>query len=114
MSNEQKKVKQINPFLGALSTLEVMKDYALTGQLPDRGKVFRTEDNGWIVDTCIAFDTKTWETGIYPAPPNDKHCVIVEQYENQEQAEKGHDKWVQLMREDPSRKLEDIHVWGDL
>jgi len=104
-----KKVKRINPIEGIVSTLQTM---ALGGQNPYRetNKVFRTEENGWIVDTCIAHDTGTWETGILP---KDSKWVIVEQYEDEQEAQIGHDKWVKLMRENPNTELEDINVWKE-
>ncbi len=38
--------------------------------------------------------------------------VIVEQYEGREHAEKGHDKWVKMMTEDPDFPLKDIDQWS--
>jgi len=107
---EGKKIKEINPIEGAMKTLKAIKDTALYGKR-ERGKVFKTKENGWIVDTCIAFDTKTWETGIFPPPKETSKCVIVEQYHNEEEAEKGHERWVNFMRENPHRELKDINVW---
>lgn len=107
-----KKIKEINPWEGFFDTLDCMKQGILTGEAnPFRktNNVFRTEENNWIVDTCIAHDTETWETGIQR---DDDSFVIVDQYENEEEAKNGHKKWVSLMRENPKRELEDIDVWG--
>jgi len=77
-----------------------------------RKDVLNTKENGWIVDTCCAFDTHVWETGICPSP--DTRFLIVEKYhEGKEQAMKGHEKWVQLMRENPQRTLPNINVFTD-
>jgi hypothetical protein len=71
----------------------------------DRSKALRTEENGWIVDTIMAGDTDRWETGI---KVDDREWVIVQQYDCEELAKLGHEKWVKLMREDPQRELRDV------
>lgn len=104
--------KKLPPIDGVFSTLEAMMRVALGGEgNPNRteGNVFRTEESDWVVDTCIAFDTQEWETGIYP--PKSDDCQIVEQYDSKEQAKQGHEKWVSLMRENPKRELPDIHIF---
>jgi hypothetical protein len=60
------------------------------------------------VDTVVAFDTEKWETGV----STDGNWIIVEQYPNREKAVIGHKKWIKLMKDNPSRKLKDINVWG--
>lgn len=114
MTNEKnkeigKKIKGIDSLIGAFSILDAMKTLALGGSLEERKDVFRTEENGWVVDTCIGFDTGVWETGILPK--SDGNWFIVSQYENKEEAKKGHEKYVELMRENPNREFKDINVW---
>ena len=109
MSN-QKKIKEISLTEGLVKTIEAMKTQALGGEPQDRSNIFRTEESNWIVDTVVPFDTGVWETGI--SKDSGSKWTIVEQYKNQDEAKKGHEKWVQLMKENSSRKLEDIHVWG--
>lgn len=103
--------KKIDPVQGVSDLLSALRETIITGKVVERelNNVFRTEENGWIVDTCVAFDTRAWETGIYP--PDSEDCQIVEQYPNEDEAKKGHDKWVALMRENPDRKLPDISIW---
>lgn len=104
-----KKIKEINPIQGILSTLSTIAKYQ-TNPFRESNKVFRTEEKDWLVDTCIAHDTEAWETGISKNKGED--YTIVEQYENEKEAEKGHKKWVEMMRENPNSELEDIEVWG--
>ena len=103
-----KKIKEIDPFTGMAATMEQMANLAMGGTVPGRDDVLRTEE-GYIVDTCAAFDTGTWETGI--CPENSK-WIIVEQYRNRAAAVIGHAKWAELMKENPERELEDINIWG--
>lgn len=105
-------VKRIDPLVGVFATLSSMKDVAMGGTVEGRDDVFRHDepDGGFIVDTCAAFDTHEWETGIYPKA--DGKCVIVEQYPNREAAETGHAKWVESMTADPTQELNDIDIWG--
>lgn len=107
---KEKKIREIDPFEGVFSTFEVMKNLALGGDRPNRKDVFREEADKFVVDTCVAFDTGTWETGI--SQDNEGSWTIVEQYADKREAEIGHAKWVELMRRDPERELEDINVWG--
>lgn len=70
-----------------------------------------TELDGIVVDTCLPADTKIYETGIR----RDKIegiWVIVEQYENEDKAKEGHERWVKLMTEYPDYPLKDIDNWG--
>ena len=110
-SVELRKIKEANPIAGLFKLLEVVSARLASGELFDRGKVFRHEDpSGWIVDTCVGLETEVWETGIWPT--NRKHCTVVEQYESEEEAEKGHNRWVLSMQSNTSQKLIDIDVWG--
>lgn len=62
-----------------------------------------------MVDTCIAFDTQQWETGI---SRDEEDWIIVEQYEDRELAEAGHNRWVAALKADPTMELEDINLWN--
>jgi len=77
-----------------------------------RKDVFRTEGEGWVVDTCKPPDTNLWETGI--SRDGEKTWSIVEQYKNRDEAKKGHEKWVKLMRENPNRELPNIDIYENV
>jgi hypothetical protein len=105
-----KKIKEITPIEGIASTMMAIRD-GIIGESPqDREDIFREEKDSWIVDTCCAFDTGTWETGI--SKDEGEKWIIVEQYKNREEAKKGHNKWAEKMTKNPNIKLKDIHVWG--
>ena len=76
----------------------------------NRSNAFRFEKDELIVDTVIPFDTQTWETGI--SKDNGEKWTIVEQYESEDKAKPGHEKWVKAMQKDPNKKLSDINVWN--
>jgi len=72
------------------------------GTYKDR-KIARWPDkiDEWIVDTCMVTDSdKPFETAIKHAGYNDGEMVIVEEYEDKESAQEGHDKWVKVMSAD--------------
>jgi hypothetical protein len=80
-----------------------------------RKTALRTEENGWIVDTCVGFDTGIWETGI---ERDSKGFIITEQYADEVKAKEGHERYVTMMRKDPKGKLpniqeEDCFDWGE-
>ena len=104
-------VKRITPMGGILSTFGQLADMAreemITGKPPERGQFYRDEWDNITVDTCRAFDTGEWETAIMRGGD----WTVVEQY-GHEDAKAGHDKWVQAMKDDPSRNLNDIDLWG--
>jgi hypothetical protein len=54
------------------------------------------------VDTCYTHDTGKWETGI---EKNGDNWVIVEMYEGEEEAKKGHKKWVSEVTKNPNLEL---------
>lgn len=60
------------------------------------------------IDTCCAFDTNIWETGIN----KNNNWVIVEQYSSEEKAKNGHKQWVKNIIKNPDLKLKDINIWG--
>jgi len=59
------------------------------------------------IDTNIAYDTDEWETGINRS----NHWNIVEQYEDEERAKEGHEKWVNAIKENPDIKLPHLMLW---
>ena len=62
-----------------------------------------------MIDTCAPPDTRKWETGI---SPKDEKWVIVQQYDNKEDAVRGHAFWVKAVTDDPEITLVDIDLWG--
>lgn len=98
--------KTIPAFSGLLSTMSVMKDLALGGTVPGRDDVLREEWDDIVVDTCVAFDTGAWETGIKRGSDS-----FAEQYEDRHGAVVGHARWVAAMKEDPMRELPDLMFW---
>jgi len=102
--------RKITPIEGMLRTLEATKELAIGNTLEGRDDVFNTElyEGDIIIDTCCAFDTHTWETGICK---KNGHFIIVEQYNNRNEAVIGHNKWVEKMTQDKKQHLEDINVW---
>lgn len=62
-----------------------------------RGKVvgrdeFESCGRDILVDTCFTMDTGMYETAVCV---NDDPLVVVEEYNTQGEAEKGHEKWVE-------------------
>ena len=56
------------------------------------------EEEDWTVDTCRVTDSeKPFETAIKHTNYNDGKMIIVEEYEDKESAQEGHDKWVKIM-----------------
>ena len=83
----------------------------IQGNIKDPKKSFRKdaitdEINGIAIDTACPSDTGKWETGIKV-----KEWIIVEQYENKEDALKGHKKWVEAVKSG-QRSFKDIDLWG--
>ena len=54
-------------------------------------KVGRDEVNGYTIDTCYTID-QGWETAVWYENYN---MIIVARYETKEQAQQGHDAWVE-------------------
>ena len=73
---------------------------------PYRKDVFRSGVGDIIIDTCKAYDTRKWETGIKKGK-----WIIVQQYKNRELAEKGHNKWVEKIKNNPQLSLKDLDLW---
>jgi hypothetical protein len=100
--------KKVDPLMGALSLFDVLIDRTLGNEYWRDGCLTESWDN-IVVDTIMTcFDTGLPETGIQR---NNEPWVVVEQYDTQEDAEKGHAKWIKIMKEDPNTKLIDIGVW---
>lgn len=77
----------------------------------NRATATKTELGDITIDTCCPSDTNTYETGIQRMSIEGK-WIIVEQYEDKEQAELGHKKWVNIMEEYPDYPLKDIDTWS--
>jgi hypothetical protein len=105
------KMKRISPIEGILSTVSAIKDLALGKPSPSRENAMNSKVGKIVIDTCCAFDTHRWETGIQ-LNKKDTDWVIVEQYESRKKAEKGHAKWTNEIKKNPNIKLKDINVWG--
>lgn len=88
-----------------MSTLSIMagKDSQ------NRSEALRHEQDEWIVDTVVPFDTGVWETGI--SQNSGHNWIIVEQYESKAEAKEGHEKWVNSMKKNPKQEHSDIKVW---
>jgi len=109
---KEKKLNEISPVMGMFSTLEQMMNLSLGEKREWRNDAFNNKEDDWVVDTCVGFDTGTWETGI--SQDREETWTIVEQYADRREAEIGHAKWVELMKENPRRELESINIWGIL
>ena len=69
----------------------------------------RFEGNELLVDTCRVSDsTQPFETAVAHPTYNKGKIVIVEQYDTVEDAQAGHDKWVDLMTNNPPTVLHDV------
>lgn len=102
-------VKQVSLGESIGATLDILANPEKLDKL--REDVFREENDVFIVDTCVAYDTHMWETCIFT---QDRYMggVIVEQYKNKEKAKAGHDKWVKVMENNPNQELKDCGVVG--
>lgn len=60
--------------------------------------IARFEQGDVIIDTCAVIDAaQPYETGVSHPAYNDGDWVIVELYDTKEEAQTGHDKWVETM-----------------
>lgn len=103
--------KKIDPLSGMFSTFSAMKDKAIGMPIPGRDDVLNDSWDDITVDTCAAFDTMEWETGVLRLKTEDK-WFIVEQYVSKDQAKVGHQKWVDQLKKNPKIELKDIDLWG--
>ncbi len=61
------------------------------------------------VDTCLVTDSsQPYETGIQSTHYNDNKWIIVEQYDDRESAQAGHDRWVKKMTTGSPATLTDV------
>jgi len=64
----------------------------------EQRQVARYEKDGVFVDTCAVNDSdQPFETAIEHPKYNDGKMIVVQMYDTKEQAQKGHDKWVEKM-----------------
>ncbi|GAG33274.1 unnamed protein product [marine sediment metagenome] len=103
------KIKEISFLNGMMQTVSALGNLEQIQNIY-RSDKFNTRDKNWVVDTCVAFDTGTWETGI--SQDKEENWTIAEQYKDRDEAKIGHEKWVKLLKEKPNVELEDINVWG--
>lgn len=99
-------MRKVSPLFGVLSTLDVFANPSLLEET--RKDVFNDELPTHVVDTCCAFDTGRWETGVQPIGEG---FIIVEQYADRSEAEAGHKKWVKSLTDSPTQELHEIGVW---
>ena len=68
----------------------------------DSRKIDRYEKDDLMVSTVsIANGNKPYETGIGHPLYNDGKIIVVEAYDDEESAQEGHNKWVDIMTTDP-------------
>jgi len=65
-----------------------------------RNTAMTDEINGLMIDTCYAPDVEKWETGILKGK-----WIIVEEYEDEKEAKKGHEKWIKKIKENSNQEL---------
>ena len=94
--------KKIDPLSGLLATLKT------GGVSPTRGGALTFKVGAITVDTCVAFDTGKWETGI----DRGKGWVVVEQYDTEDEAKAGHTRWINAITAKPDMPLRDLDLWG--
>ena len=70
-------------------------------------KVNRTEFDEKIIDTCFTYDNG-FETAVSHPQFYDGKWIIVEYYDDKESAAKGHNKWVEFIKEDKFDKIKCI------
>jgi len=94
-------------YMKALSFVGMMGNY-------EERKVARFEEGDLIVSTCRVTDsTQPYETAVSHPRYNDGAWVIVEQYDDEETAAEGHEKWVAKMTtSDLPEELYDVSQCG--
>lgn len=74
----------------------------------DERKVDRYKNDTLTIDTAYVSDgTKPFETAVAHPSYNERKWVIVESYDNKDEAQIGHDRWVRIMTTDPPTVLVD-------
>ena len=96
---------------GLFTAISMMRELE-TGELKNkvgelRKNALNDKVNSQTIDTVMAFDTYKWETAIQR---KDK-WVVVEQYDNENEAHEGHAKWVKAITETPNMELIDLELW---
>ncbi len=69
-----------------------------------RKTAMNTEVGDQVVDTCLAFDTHMWETGIQ----RNGDWTIVEKYDDEESARDGHARWSNALGSNPEMELTEV------
>ena len=87
-----------------------MSDLLGLGFNKPRDTVDTYEEGDLFIDTCSVTDTEhPYETAVGHPKYNKGDLVIVEEYDNREQAEAGHNKWVDIMtRPELPANLKDV------
>lgn len=93
--------------LGVMLNADLVINGTNSAVTASREDVLKTETDDFTVDTCAAFDTGVWETGVLDERYNNGAWIIVSQYEDRASAVEGHQKWVDEMSQAPV-KLYDI------
>ena len=93
-----------------------MFDFLMDMGNHDERKVARWPDSPeeWVVDTCRVSDSQCpFETAIKHEKYNGGEMVIIEEYDDKESAQVGHDKWVKIMSADElPESLVDVSTCG--
>ena len=76
-----------------------------SGQTPDRSNAITTDMGKQKVDTCEAFDTERWETGV----KRGGLWYVVEAYDDEATARKGHEAWVQRITDHPDYDIASLN-----
>lgn len=75
-------------------------------------KVANYEGDNFTIDTCRVTDSsKPYETAIACDEFNGGKWVIVEQYNNSNEAQEGHNKWVEIFNKNIPDTIPSIDVW---
>ena len=99
--------KRVAPLVGIFNFAQALVNN--NGNISAGETALTTELTTHTVDTCFAYDSGLWETGILP---RGEKWIIVEQYPDEEHARVGHAKWVKLLTEAPDFPLKDIDMWS--
>lgn len=92
-------LKTISGITNMVTNLDKVRD--------SREEALNTKIGKSVIDTVLASDTDKWETGI---SINGESWVIVEQYSDKNEAEKGHKKYVAEIKKG-KKDFKDINIW---
>ena len=74
--------------------------FSMMGNYEDR-KVDRFENEDMSIDTCSVTDgDHPYETAVKHFQYHNNDWVVVQSYDTKEEAQKGHDKWIEIMTSD--------------